>query len=294
MSKVYKIKEKLVVYIPFDVSSSLSIKEGDEVDFFKRDGYFLFAKKSDIANMLAGGDMAQKMQPGPEARPVRGAGMMAAPTDREMDVLRKLDTIRYSSRTREKVDAVLSQDERKVLQELLKKKFVTLFKKQGENEFKYGISKGIYDNFLFGKRGGAKTQPQQPPGSGEETQPQQKKWEQRLDEGNSYLKLLESRGYLVLASQVEAAAASASLEESIRHGMVVGIRAFNKKFYVATRNFIGRSLPKISRMLGQKGVSVSDISKETGIDEDGVRTVLYIMAEGGDVSEIRRDVFRAA
>ncbi len=292
MSKVYKIKDKLVVYLPFEVVGALGINEGDDIDFIKKDNYFLFAKKSYIADVLAG-----RAAPGSTAKPVyvgrQQAAQGRAPDENELKVLKKLDTIRYNNRTGQKVGSMLNADEKKTLQDLIKKKFVMLYKKDGEQDYKYTIPKYIYDNFLFGKRNAVVPSPQMAEAAAPEAQ-QQKKWEQKLDESGDYIKMLDARGYLVMATETEAAAASSSLEESIRRGLVVGTRAFNKKFYIVTKGFIAKSLPKINKVIGQKGVNVATISKETGIDEDGIRAVLYVMAENGDVTEVRKDVFKTA
>jgi len=37
--------------------------------------------------------------------------------------------------------------------------------------------------------------------------------------------------------------------------------------------------------------SVADIAKSAQMDEDAVRSILYFMAEQGDVTENRKDVF---
>jgi transcription initiation factor IIE alpha subunit len=39
---------------------------------------------------------------------------------------------------------------------------------------------------------------------------------------------------------------------------------------------------------------VEEMSKETGIEEDGIRAILYIMSESGEVTEQRRDIFKIA
>ncbi len=289
--KVYKIKDKFAIYIPFEVIKSLGIKEGDEIDFINNGNYFTFVKRT-----------AQK--------PTTSKSAIPQVSQKEVSVLMKLDTLRYSSRTKEKVNSILNDEERKILQELQKKKFVTSFKKPGEQDFKYGIAKSVYDNYLFGKRTkeiilqmqanqAQSIQPVQVPKIKVQEQQQQvqvqKKWEKRLmSESDSYVGLLESKGYIVLPSEIEASAASSSLEESIRRGMVVGVRAFNKRFYIATKTFITQSMPKISKALGEKAMSVPDMAKETGIDPDGVRAILYIMADNGDVTEVRRDVFKVA
>ncbi len=248
----------------------------------KQGSSYIITKKSVTSEPQTGKSTAQQ-------RPVWKPALNAD----EIAVLKKMDTFRYNERTKAKIDSTLNQDERKILAELLKKRYVTLFKKAGEAELKYSIPKTIYDSFLMRKKAVVdKKATEEKPQARQEQRP--KKWEQPIGQANAYLNRIESDGYLVINSETEASAASAALEESIRRGLVVGIRAFNKKFYVATKAFIAKSLPKIGKMIGSKGISVSEIAKESGIDEDGVRAILYIMAENGDVTEIRKDVFKEA
>ena len=48
---------------------------------------------------------------------------------------------------------MLNAGERATLARMVEKKFVTLIRKDPKEQYKYGISKGIYEKFLFGKRG---------------------------------------------------------------------------------------------------------------------------------------------
>ena len=272
--------------------AELGIKDGDDVDFFKFSGKsFLFAKKNDIVDLLT------KLQTKVPQVPVQQSGGLAVDA-KELAILQKLDTLRYNDRTKDKVNAMLSPDERQTLQSLLKKKFVSLFKKSSEQEFKYGIAKNIYDMFLYGKRqkAGAIPQPVMPASSSKPVEPpvRQKQWEQKLGGSSANTTLLETKGFVVLQNEVDASSLSAAIEDSIRHGMVLGTRAFNKKFYVATRIFINQNAPKIMGALGDKSRTVEELAKDTGIEEDGIRAILYIMSESGDVTELRKDIFRVA
>lgn len=294
MSKVYRSNNKLVINLPFDLVGDLAIKEGDELDFFKRGNYYIVAKKSAIAEMIAGKQAVQQMEM-PAAAPMKTAFRQhGVPTPEEISLLKKLDTLRYGDRTKEKVAGMLNAEDRKTLTDMIKKGYVRLFKKSGESTLKYSIAKDIYDSFLMRKKElvGKKASEERTQVAAAEQKP--KRWEQVRSSDNAYLDRLENDGYLVINSETEAAAASASLEDSIRKGFVVGIRAFNKKFYVATKAFIAKSLPKIGKMIGSKGVSVAEISKETGMDPDGVRAILYIMADNGDVTEVKKDIFKEA
>lgn len=301
--KVYKTKNnKLAVYIPFDVIEALGIKDGDDLDFLKYgDSTYLVAMKKDIVKLLSKPNAEQpKQQEGKKVytpRTVSDKSITIEPA--ELAVLKKLDTLRYSDRTGPKISAILDSSEKAVMQTLIKKNILMPFKRPGEKETKYSIQKNVYDMFLYRNKKPAE-QPAQV--QGQKTKPAVQKpqtpkaWEQKIAATGSeaYMESLENKGFLVLGNEAEASLVSAALEDSIRQGLVVGTRAFNKKFYIGLRGFINKYAAKILKIIDQKSMNVQDIASETGVDEDGVRTILYFLSESGDVTEIKRDIFRAA
>ena len=220
----------------------------------------------------------------------QGAGRieLSAP---ELALLKKLDTIKYNDRTEAKVSGMLSVDEKKALQSLISKKAVSLFKK--EDASRYSITKSVYDRFLYGKRE-EKPEARAPEQEKPIERAAEKTWVSKLKEQNMYADLLEAKGYIVLSNEAEAAGLSTALEESIRMGLVVGTRAFNKKFYVALKGFVTQNAPAILRLIDKKSADIAAIAKGVGLEEDAARTILYLLAESGDVTEIRRDIFKAA
>lgn len=292
ISKIYKFKDKLALYLPQSVIGKLGIKEGDEVEFLDyRDRYFIIAKKSDIVNLLTGEQTGAARQ---HATPDKPVPQVSA---EELAVLKKLDTIKYTDRTKDRLSKDLSAAEKKTLHGLIKKRFVLPFKKQGEQQFRYSIPKDIYDALLMGKRPRVQdaqaTEQRHPEPQTMQPTRRIKKWEASLNEGGASMDLLEQNGYLVVATEAEAGALSQSLEESIRHGTVIGTRAFNKKYYIAMKAFIAKNSPGVIKVIGTKKATVKEISDETGIDEDGIRAILYVLAEQGDVTEVKRDTFKA-
>lgn len=278
----------------------MALKDGDDLDFLKYgDNTYIVAKKNDLVNILTKANSVQQTKPAYKPTPT-AARSSASPDARELEVLKKLDTLRYNDRTATKVSAMFNADEKAVLQVLIKKGMVSPFKKPGEKDFKYGIQKSVYDNFLYRNKKpsaaavqeqAAKPRYQQ---SSQPTRLNQKAWEDKITGSDSFMDLLESKGFLVLNNEADAALVSASLEDSIRQGLVVGTRAFNKKFYIGLRGFINKNASKILKIIEQKSMDVDDISKLVGLEEDGVRTILYFLSESGDVTEVRRDIFRAA
>ncbi|MGC8496280.1 MAG: AbrB/MazE/SpoVT family DNA-binding domain-containing protein [Candidatus Micrarchaeia archaeon] len=296
MIKVYKLNNKLVVGLPFEVIKALGIGEGDEVEFFKySDKSFIFAKKSYIAALLTKVTDNKGATRQQAAQQVAKESKNVEIDEHELELLKKLDTLRYSDRTAGNVDRILDSSERSVLQELIRKGYVVPYKKPGEAQFKYSIPKVVYDKFLFGKRDKAVQQSHAEQVAQEKSNQAtgEKHWEAKLI-NNNYLEVLESKGFIVLNNEADAANVSAALEESIKQGLIIGTRAFNKKFYIALRGFINRYAPKIIKIIEQKPASAEEIAQKVGIDADGVRSILYYLAETGDVTEVRKDIFKYA
>ncbi len=287
MPKVKKSNNKFYVLIPPDIVSAIGIVEGEELEFSRSgNAGFMVSKKGARPATITGGSEIN---------------------DRELDLLRKLDTMRYNERTKEKVDSILNAAEKIVLSRLIERKYVTLYRKDPKEQYKYGIAKSIYEKFLMGKRNVqaapeaqvAQSRPQSAPAM-QPRAPERKldraavkRWEERSEA--SYIEDLETKGYVVLKNEADASSASAALEDSIRQGLVIGTRAFDKKFYIGLRGFINKNGPKIMRVLERgKSVSADEIAAEVGIDADAVKTILYILAEKGDITEVRREIFRIA
>lgn len=282
--KVYSSKgNKLIVYLPFEVIKQLDLKGDEEVDFFKLNNKsFIFAKKGDISEMLL--NNTRKTTGTWSMSPGASKNIIASLTLPEIKVLRKLDTLRYADRTQAKVSAILSEQDKRILQGLMSKRVVWIFKGA------YSIDRGVYGKFLMGTR----AKPEQHTHEAEMGTEEAPVVETPLlPKGieNENIRRLEKEGFVVLQTQPEAMSLSAAIEDSIRSGKVLGIRAFNKKFYIVLRSFFEKNSGKVIKELKEGPKKVDNLAKSTGLDEDGVRAMLYLLSEQGDVSERRRDVF---
>ncbi len=263
----------------------MGIEEGDEVEFFPLNNKsFMFAKKQDVANLV--------MQSGNAGNAAGNEGI----DNKELAVLKKLDTLRYNQRSASNVDKILDDDEKKVLEELLGKGMVSVRYDREKGEKLYGISKQIYDRFLMRKKVVQETR-QEPKSftrsfQTQGSESQTKRLATSLEGDKS--RELEEQGYIVVNSEAEAGNLSLALEDSIRHGLVIGTRSFNKKFYIVTRLFFNKNSAAILKVLENGSKSVDEIASEINVPEDAVRAVLYLLAESGDVSERKRDFFSVA
>ncbi|MGC8649005.1 MAG: hypothetical protein ACP5UN_02195 [Candidatus Micrarchaeia archaeon] len=281
--KIYKIKNYYVVNLPSEVVRELNLKEGDDVDFFKYEKYFLLAKKSDILSLIT----HKKPENVEQNKYLESEPVLS---EDEIKVLKKLDTIRYNNRTKEQLRKILNDNEKRILNKLIEKKFVIPFKKSSNEETRYSIEKNIYNKFLFGKRDKI-TYSTQNISDKTKVAADSKEWEKNLSD-EAYINLLESKGYIVIIDTVEAGNISAKLEDSIRKGLVIGTRAFNKKYYIAMKAFIKKYTPKIMEIINDKGATVDEIANKLKMEEEGVRAILYLLAESGDIIETKRDYFK--
>ena len=57
------------------------------------------------------------------------------------------------------------------------------------------------------------------------------------------------------------------------------------------RSFFDKYSGSIIKELRSSDLRATDLARKIGIDEEGVRGILYLLAESGDVSEKRKDLF---
>lgn len=280
--RVFKQNNKFAIYLSPEVVKELGIGESDDVDFFKySDKAFLFMKKTEVAGLLMGSAIA----PNPVVQ--KGADYL---DDEELAVLKKLDTVRYPMRTKEKIESMLNSQEKSTLQQLAKKGAISVFRKDGTEL--YSISKSVYDRFLMRKK--------PLPDSGRQQAPARRQIPRIQLSGHvegpyaPFIKSLEDEGFLVVQTEAEAGGISLALESSIRHGKVLGTRSFNKKFYIVTRLFFDMHSPAIFKALRDGSSKVADIAVSAGMSDDAARAILYLLSENGDVREKRKDYFALA
>ncbi|MEM3555752.1 MAG: hypothetical protein QXF56_03485 [Candidatus Micrarchaeia archaeon] len=180
-------------------------------------------------------------------------------SDEEMRLLRKLNTIKFSERIPYDVNRKLNSRERDVLYNLIRKGAVRVYKGG-----KYSKT-GVYD-------------------ISNEIYPLVKKSE--TPESS-----LESEGYAVIEDVKSAERVSSALQKEISFGEILGVRGFDKKFYVAKRSWFAEKSESIRRCMGRRVRSMEEISRETKLSEPACRVVLEIMRERGEVIEKRKGFY---
>lgn len=309
--KLNKQNNKLFVYLSSDIINSLNLKENDEIEFLPyNSNSFLIAKKSDLAKLLTGNVIQPiKSQVSTQKQYSQQTPQTSTPTsqplstlsEEEILLLKKLDQLRYNMRTAENVDKLIDQKSLPILQQLIKKRAIIILKTKDGKEL-YSITKYVYDTFLMRKKENSFSNKQ----SNYETSDSNKKFIPQYKNINSRfyfprvasketedleIEQLDKNGFVVLQTEAEAAGLSIKLEDSIKHGMVLGTRAFNKKFYIITRLFFEKHSPGIIKTLRQGSLHVFEIAKTQNLDEEAVRGILYLLSEAGDIREKKKDIF---
>ncbi len=314
MTKIYKSNDKLIIYIPIDIENELDLKAGDEIDFFKyKNKLYLFAKKEDIVKiMLSNTDVNTDVNNDVniDANTVQVSNQVEnninavnnndnTVTKEYLSVLRKLNGLSFNKRTQESISKILNNSEKQILLEMINKKFVFLIKKN--EDFVYSISKYIYPKLKENNYSNSIQSNQEINKSSNYKSSTNQNYQihnvlNTLGTNEEVLKnyqnFIETNGYLVINNEAEAGDFSKFMEESIRHGYIIGTRAFNKKFYIALKSFVIRISPKIIGIMGSKKMTIKEIAEHLNIPQDGIRSILYIIAEKGEISEVTPDIFR--
>ncbi len=235
--------------------------EVGNAEFFRlKDGYYLVT--------VPLGRMAEK--------PKTHEGFQI-PTEAEKRVLKHLLSIKFQSRTPEYVNNVLSPEEKHVLEELERKKFINIFKGKKYPKGVYNINDRIYAT-LYGK----KTVKQTPAVPGKPAEKEAK---------TNPADLLDQKGYTVGTSK-DLKEIIEKNRTAIKSGKIKGLKGFDGRFYIARTEYILKMSPLIIKQL-DKEKSIEEIAGNLNVEPDAVRTVLHILAEAGDVIEKRQGVYAA-
>lgn len=115
----------------------------------------------------------------------------------------------------------------------------------------------------------------------------------REEEGaKNLIQQLDSQGFVVLSNEVDAKEASMWLESDVKAGRVLGIRGFDKKYYIVTRDFYDRLNKKLLKELSEKKEkSITEVSESLKIPLEACIAVLCLMKEEGEVVERKRGLF---
>ncbi len=260
--KIIKKDGKSYIQLPDEFS------EVEDAELFRlKDGYYLLS--------VPLGKPAVKTGIKPKA-----AEGFQIPTEAEKKVLKHLLSIKFQNRTPENVNNVLSNEEKTVLKELEKKKFINVFKGEKYPNGVYNINDMIYAT-LYGK----KTVKQTVKDIARPASAPVKK------ETGSPAELLDRKGYAVGTSK-DLKEIIDKNKTAIKSGKIKGLKGFDGRFYIARMDYVSKMYPLIIKQLDQER-NIDEIAQNLKVEPDAVRTVLHLLAEAGDVIEKRKGVYAA-
>ncbi len=106
-------------------------------------------------------------------------------------------------------------------------------------------------------------------------------------------KAISQRGFAVIISEDDARRISKLFEKEIKANEIMGIRGFDKKFYVVSGAYFKQHAYKIMKALGSRELALRDIALQLQMDESGCLACLMLLKEQGELIEKRRGVFKA-
>ena len=103
---------------------------------------------------------------------------------------------------------------------------------------------------------------------------------------------LQTQGFVVLENDSQAKVLHASLEKSIKAGVIRGTRGFDKKYYVVHSALYDSLFQRIARSFeGKKSLSLAELASSANADRQAMLAVLNVMKEDGDVIEKKHGVY---
>ncbi|MBI5698567.1 MAG: hypothetical protein HZC29_08860, partial [Thaumarchaeota archaeon] len=258
--KIIKRQEKGYVELPQDLAKN------EEVELFQlRDGYYLLSIP-----------LAEKPE---EPNKSKGSNGL---TDEEKFVLKKLLSIKFENRIPNYVNKALTDGEKNVLRELERKGLVSVYKGKKYVDGVYSIKDSAYLLVQGNSKPQNQTQQSRPINVGGVEQPTQ-------GTGGA-VSVLNSRGFIIITDKREALSLSEILNGQMKSGAVVGVKGFDGKFYVVTREYFTNSQAKITAIL-KDHMDASAVASATKLDPEGCIAVLRLMAENGELIEKKKGIF---
>jgi bifunctional DNA-binding transcriptional regulator/antitoxin component of YhaV-PrlF toxin-antitoxin module len=105
-------------------------------------------------------------------------------------------------------------------------------------------------------------------------------------------KKAEGADYLILNNEAEARQLSKGIAEKIKRGEVVGVRGFDKRFYVVSRRFLEKTGEAVKKAAGN-GADLKAVSTRARLPAEACLAVLSVLKEEGEIFE-KKDGFYAA
>lgn len=210
--------------------------------------------------------------------------------DSEQSVVNKISRIRFFERNEEMVGKTLNSDEKKILEGLINRRVVVLFKSAKYPNGVYNISNKIY--FSNKQQRSMQNRALDSAVSGGNTSKDKQTFDPNAIEGPALaintIEHLKKLGYMVLSNESEAKYQMQNIKSEIKDDEVRGVRGFDKKYYILRKSFLREFEQPIFSLLDE-GLSVPrEMSERIKLTSEAITVVLMVMADEGLVIEKRR------
>ncbi len=258
-----KLSQVLLALLPQQLRQSLALEEGDELEFSEAtEGVWIVTKRGTGEAVKA---FLEKEKTGEKA-----AGEKSFLNEKEITVLKKLESIKFEERLPALVNKTLTVAERKTLEMLIKKQFVTIYKegKYAKNGV-YNIPREVYTELR-----------------------KDRETKKETAEGRAVnaFSFFEQNGYAVIESEDEAKNISSQLEEKIKAGEVVGARGFDRRYYIVRKNVLSSLSEKVGKAI-EKGNTAGKVAEQLKISETLAKTILELMKYEGEAVEREKGLY---
>ncbi len=211
--------------------------------------------------------------------------------DLTYNVLRKVGRIKFEKRTPSYLKKVLSEEEFGIIKNLIEANVLTLYK-GGD----YGKSGGVINipDGLFSRLRNHITTTAQPrvdnkPPSSTTVQNDSRDVQHTTPTIQAIIEQLNKNGYATIKNDKILYALSRYLRENRMDKKVKGIKGFDGVLYLCTDTFFTEKLKQIEQWFEQHGeIDLNKVDKEQYY---GLKTVLLMLLESGEIIEKQRDVF---
>lgn len=105
-------------------------------------------------------------------------------------------------------------------------------------------------------------------------------------------KQLLEKGFLVITDMEEVRKISYVTRNEINSGDILGIRGFDKNFYIFTKKSYEELKEKILVAMDDKNTSLEDIIKKTNLEVEQIKGLIELLKEQTDIIEVHREVYR--
>ncbi|MBM3229230.1 hypothetical protein FJZ26_02260 [Candidatus Parvarchaeota archaeon] len=269
----------------------------DAQGLFAQEGQYLATAAADGKIVLVAARQEQKAQSGQKQGKEEKAARLS---EKQLEVLNRLITIRFENRLPEKVASELDEQQRKVLEQMVKDEIVLLYRGgKYQKTGVYSIPDSIYPHIpRQGREAQATVQAERPGQAQQGTRGQQSAGVEATQAGprlsaNSF-EHLEKYGYMVLENELEAKRASESLAEKIRLGQIKGVRLFDRKFYIATAQFYEFHREGFLEKLGKAALSAEQAAKLLEVEAQAAKVMLALLSNEGEAIEKKRGTYAKA